>query len=165
MKKAPIPLNDEARITALEMMGILDTPPEERFDKITKNATEYFNVKIATISLIDRKREWFKSCVGLTEKEGPRDISFCGHAMLANEIFIVEDTLKDERFADNPYVTGYPFIRFYAGISLKDKRTKLPIGVFCIKDDKPREFSSEDINQFLIFGNQAEDELNRAPKK
>ena len=107
------------------------------------------------------KREWFKSCVGLGQKEGERALSFCGHALFAKDMFIVNDTLKDERFADNPLVTGYPFIRFYAGIALLDYKSGQPIGVFCVKDTKPREFSVEDISTLMSLANSAEQELNK----
>src|ERR1035437_9888678 len=88
MKEAPIPKNEEERLIALHTLGLLDTKPEERFDRITLLATKIFNVSISTLTLIDDKREWFKSCQGLPGREGSRAISFCGHALLANEIFV-----------------------------------------------------------------------------
>jgi GAF domain-containing protein len=113
------------------------------------------------VSILDSDREWFKSCVGLDKKEGDRSVSFCGHALLAENIFIVEDTLKDPRFADNPMVMGFPFIRFYAGIALFDYKTRQPIGVFCVKDTKPRKFTVAEIGILVDLADRAEKELNK----
>src|SRR3989338_9011020 len=104
MQSAPIPKNEKERLISLHKLGLLDTNPEERFDRITRTATKIFNVPISTLTLIDAKREWFKSCQGLGEREGDRAISFCGHALLANKIFVIPDTKKDRRFVDNPMV-------------------------------------------------------------
>jgi len=161
MKYAPIPSNDEERLKVLHRLDILDTPPEPRFDDLTKEAVEKLKVPISMISIIDKDREWFKSCQGLNVKESPRNISFCGHAMLASEIFIIEDTLKDERFRDNPQVMGKPFIRFYAGIALHEALTNHVIGVFCIKDTRPRDMSLPEINIFLNIAKKAELQLNK----
>ena len=117
MTNAPIPKNEAERMLAVKALEILDTAPETRFDAITKEATVRLKVPISTVSIIDKDREWYKSCQGTDRTEGPRSISFCGHAMAATDIFIVEDTLLDQRFRDNPTVVGSPFIRFYAGIS------------------------------------------------
>ena len=127
MTLAPIPENEEERLEAVHSLAILDTDPEVRFDNLTKEAIEKIKVPISTITIIDKEREWFKSSPGLVNKEGKRDVSFCGHALLATDLFIVEDTLKDDRFKDNPMVVGEPHIRFYAGISIRDFKTKLPI--------------------------------------
>ena len=160
MQLAPIAEDEEKRIEALHSMAILDTKPEERFDVLTREATKKLNVPIATINIIDSQREWFKSCQGLDEKESKREISFCGHALLAKYIFIVGDTLKDERFADNPMVVGPPFIRFYAGQALLDHKTGQPVGVFCVKDIKSRTFNVNEINIFTDLAERAEKELN-----
>lgn len=143
MKKAPTPKNELERIASLYALDLLDTPPEERFDRLTKTAIQIFHVPISTLTLIDAKREWFKSCQGLSEKEGDRAISFCGHALVEDEMLVIPDTTKDERFTDNPMVTGKPFIRFYAGVPILSVDGQR-IGVFCIKDTKPREFSKQD---------------------
>jgi GAF domain-containing protein len=160
MLKAPIQDNEDKRLRALKNLNILDTNPEERFDKITKKVVKRFKVPISTISIIDSDREWFKSCQGLNNSEGKREISFCGHAMYADYVFIVEDTLEDERFKDNPYVIGPPYIRFYAGVSLHESKSDFQIGVLCMKDFQPRKFSSEDLDDFLKLANEAEVELN-----
>lgn len=164
MQPAPIPHNEKARLAALLELEILDTEREERFDRLTAEATKKFQVPIATISIIDSDREWFKSCQGLDAKQGPRSTSFCGHVMSSNYIFVIEDTLLDPRFADNPQVIGKPFIRFYAGVALRNKQRDLPVGVFCVKDIKPRIFSRENIGALLEFATRAEDELNK-PKE
>ncbi len=158
------PREDE-RLNVLAQLGLLDTQPEERFDRITKAATEQLHVPISTISLVDRDREWYKSCQGLKTKQGGRDVSFCGHAMLSKEIFIVGDTLKDPRFADNPSVVGSPYIRFYAGVALRHKPSGLPVGVLCIKDIKPREFSAQEMGILLDLARQAEQEINIRPEQ
>ncbi len=160
MKKAPIPENEKERLDAVHRLAILDTKPEKRFDELTREAVEKLHVPISTVTIIDENREWFKSAVGLNEKEGERAISFCGHALLAENIFVVEDTLKDSRFADNPMVVGHPFIRFYAGIALVDHKTNYLIGVFCVKDTKPRIFSVDEIAILMDLAERAEKELN-----
>ncbi len=109
--------NEEARLASLHSLDILDTPPEERFDRITRVAAELFGVPIALISLVDSDRQWFKSCYGIKATETPRDISFCAHAILGNDIFYVPDTKRDPRFADNP-LANEQNIRFYAGMPL-----------------------------------------------
>lgn len=165
MQTAPIPNNEKERIVALKELKILDTKPEERFDILTKEASIKFNVPIVTISIIDSNREWFKSCCGVSTKQEPRATSFCGHIMSSNYIFVIEDTLLDSRFADNPQVTGKPFIRFYAGVALNNQLRDLPVGVFCIKDIKPRKLTRENIRVLMDFANRAEDELNNFSSK
>lgn len=161
MQKAPVPIDDAQRICAVEGLNLLDTASEERFDHITKEAIAKFSVPISTITLVDKDREWFKSVQGLQNREGSRSLSFCGHALMLQVIMIVNDTLKDPRFADNPMVIGSPFIRFYAGKSLYDYATNMPVGVFCIKDHKPRTMSVKDISDFLEFAERAEREINK----
>lgn len=161
MQTAPIPQDDAERLAAVHRLAILDTAPEERFDVITQEAVERLHVPISTITILDEKREWFKSCQGLTQKEGSREVSFCGHALLAKMFFYVEDTLKDERFVDNPMVTEYPFIRFYAGIALLDHKTGQPVGVFCVKDTKSRTITVEEIAIITELAEKAEKELNK----
>jgi len=158
---APIPSDEEKRIEAVHRMAILDTQPEPRFDSLTHEAVEKMKVPMSMISILDSDREWFKSCVGLDQTEGGRAISFCGHALLAKNIFIVEDTLKDPRFADNPMVIGFPFIRFYAGVALFDHKTHQPIGVFCVKDTKPKKLTVEEIAIIVDLAERAEKELNK----
>jgi GAF domain-containing protein len=143
MLSAPIPDNDEERLAALHALLILDTPPDQRFDRIVEFAAHEFEVPIALISLVDRDRQWFKSRFGLTACELPRSTSFCGHAILQPGLLIVPDARVDERFVDNPLVTGEPFIRFYAGMPLI-----LPsghaVGTLCLLDRRMRRFDHID---------------------
>ncbi|MDO8664558.1 MAG: GAF domain-containing protein, partial [Candidatus Liptonbacteria bacterium] len=94
------------------------------------------------------------------QKEGERATSFCGHTILGKGMFLIEDTLKDSRFADNPTVTGFPFIRFYAGVTLSDYKTDQAVGVFCVKDNKPRSFSKEEMAILIDLAKRAENYLN-----
>ncbi len=152
---------DEAeRLEAVHRLGILDTPSDPQFDAVTKEALQLLHVPISTITIIDKNREWFKSCQGMSIKEGPREIAFCGYAMLADDIFIVEDTHLDNRFKNNPYVINEPFIRFYAGMALYDSVSKMPVGVFCVKDIKPRKFSMKEISIFMDLAEKAEKLIN-----
>ena len=144
MTPAPIPDDDERRLQALHELLILDTPPEQRFDRIVAFASEEFDVPIALVSLVDRHRQWFKARVGLAACETGRDISFCGHAVAAHATLLVPDTHADPRFADNPLVLGPPHIRFYAGAPLV-----LPagaaIGTLCLIDTRPRHLDRTDL--------------------
>lgn len=161
MKEAPIPANEKERVCAVHALDILDTATEERFEVITDEAIEKLQVPIATITIIDTDREWFKSYKGLDVQENARSVSFCGHALLENTMTIVPDTLKDERFADNPMVVNSPFVRFYAGMALHEDKTGLAVGVFCIKDTEPKEMSVDEISIFLDLAERAEKEVNK----
>jgi GAF domain-containing protein len=162
MKTAPIPENEKERLEVVRSLGILDTKAEERFDQITVEAAQKLNVPISTIAIVDEGREWYKACYGLDKKEGDRNISFCGHTLVGTEdVLVVEDTLKDERFADNPYVISEPYIRFYAGVRLFDKKSKLPVGVFCVKDKQPRQLSVDELSTILDCAAKAEVEINK----
>ena len=143
MKAPEMPSNELARQFALDQSGLLDSGPEERFDRFTRMACKMFDVPIALVSLIDRNRQWFKSCQGLAAPETPRDISFCGHAILHSDLFIIEDTLQDDRFSDNPLVKDAPSIRFYAGAPLHNSEG-YRLGTMCLIDRKPRRFDGED---------------------
>jgi len=133
----PIPDNEQERLALLYDLLLLDTPPEERLDKIVEFAAGEFRVPICLISLVDGKRQWFKARVGLDACETPRDVSFCAHALHSPDILLVPDALLDERFHDNPLVTGAPHIRFYAGAPLVC-RDGLVIGTLCLIDTVPR---------------------------
>jgi sigma-B regulation protein RsbU (phosphoserine phosphatase) len=137
MLAAPIPKDDAERLEALHALGILDTPPEARFDRFTRLLTLALDVPMAYISLVDADRQWFKSSCGITAGETPRATSFCGHAILADEPMVVTDALQDERFHDNPMVTGDPLIRFYAGCPLTGPGGQR-VGTLCIADRQPR---------------------------
>jgi GAF domain-containing protein len=133
MKAPEYPKNEDIRLAALRSLDILDTEPEERFDRLTRIAKRLFKVPIALVSFVDINRQWFKSCQGLEVKEMPRDISFCGHAILGDDIFIISDTLLDDRFYDNPLVINEPRIRFYAGIPLVISN-EIRVGTLCLID-------------------------------
>jgi diguanylate cyclase (GGDEF)-like protein len=158
MKKPDTPENEEARLKALHSLEILDTPHEERFDRLTRLATRMFDVPIALVSLIDGQRQWFKSSVGLDVSETSREISFCGHAILSDEVFVVEDAAEDERFADNPLVLQAPYIRFYAGCPLRCLDGS-KLGTLCIIDTQPRIFNKEDMEALRDLTALAEREL------
>lgn len=143
--KAPLkPENEAARQSALDTLGILDTLPEERYDRITRLAKNLFEVPIALLSLVDNERQWFKSAQGLDASETSRDISFCGHAILDDEPFIIGNAIEDERFIDNPLVLNDPSIRFYAGHPIKTVNGS-NIGTLCIIDSKPKTMTDDDI--------------------
>lgn len=125
MQIAPKPVDEAARLETLHSLSILDTPPEERFDRLTRLARRLFDVPIALVSLVDENRQWFKSHPGLDATQTSRDISFCAHALLADETMVIQDARNDDRFHDNPLVTGQPGIRFYAGRRLP-RRTAHP---------------------------------------
>ncbi len=144
MKEPNAPKNEQQRLRTLESLNILDTEPEERFDCITRKAQSIFGVPIALVSLIDKNRQWFKSCTGLSVRQTPRDISFCGHAILDDEILIVPDATIDERFVDNPLVTDDPNIRFYAGCPLTASDGSR-LGTLCIIDIIPRSLNVKDL--------------------
>lgn len=160
MQAPSLPPDEAFRLQALRSLCILDTPSEERFDRITRTAAYLFKVPIALVSLVDAGRQWFKSRQGLAAAETSREISFCGHAILARECFVVEDALRDPRFADNPLVTGPPFIRFYAGMPMRGPGNAL-MGTLCLIDSEPRDFSASDRDSLSDMAGWAERELNQ----
>lgn len=139
-----IPKNEAERLATLYKLQILDTDVEERFDRVTRIACKLFGVPIAVISFLETERQWMKSTHGFDIKEAVRKTSFCGHVIASNELMIVEDTSKDIRFFDNPFVLEKPNFRFYLGCPLKIN--EYPVGVFCLIDDKPRVINSQDHN-------------------
>jgi GAF domain-containing protein len=139
---APIPANDTQRLKVLWQYDILDTVPEEVFDDLTELAAIICEAPIAMITLVDEKRQWFKSKVGVTVSETSRDISFCGHAIEQSELFIIPDATQDRRFSQNPLVTSEPKIRFYAGAPLVTP-DGYALGTLCVIDKVPRELRTE----------------------
>ena len=132
-----MPDNEQERLALLHELLLLDTPPEQRLDKIVEFASTEFEVPICLISLVDANRQWFKARVGLAVCETGRDISFCAHALGSDAVLVIPDALQDPRFHDNPLVTGAPHIRFYAGAPLI-LRDGLAIGTLCLIDTRPR---------------------------
>lgn len=161
MQAAPLPDNEPARLAALYELLILDTPPEERFDKIVQFAAGEFDMPIVLVTLVDLDRQWFKARVGTQVCETGRDVSFCAHAILHDEIMVVEDALQDPRFADNPLVTGAPHIRFYAGAPLA-LPSGLRLGTLCLIDRRPRTLDALDLGILGTLRDLAVMELARA---
>jgi PAS domain S-box-containing protein len=164
MTKPALPADEDRRLAALRSYGILDTSSEAAFDALTRAAAAVCGAPIAMISLVDRNRQWFKSTVGINLVETSRDISFCAHAILGEGGFEVPDALQDERFRDNPLVTGPPNIRFYAGSPLTTPG-KSRLGALCVLDRKPRRLTEQqrevlgelsDVVAHLLEGRKAE---------
>ncbi len=160
MEQAPIPENENERLKALHELNILDTPPEAKFDVMTKLAAKFFDVPIASISLIDANRVWYKSNYGACKKEVERSMSLCAHTVNVKEALIISDARQDPRFSDNPSVVGEPFLRFYAGIPLF-VAGGLTIGTFCLKGMEPKTLSPEEIEVFKELAKWAELVLNK----
>ncbi len=166
MQLAPIPFDEALRLDALHRLRILDTEPENRFDRITRIAHHLFDVPFAFVTLIDDSRVWFKSSYGCDLKEEQRDISICGHTIgnvvtndISSRLFEVLDTEKDDRFYDNSFVIETCGVRYYLGFVLQsaDHRN---IGTLCIVDSRPRTFTAAEIQLFSDLGFMVEAELN-----
>jgi GGDEF domain-containing protein len=154
------PVNEDERTAALEKMALVYSPAEARFDRITRLAKKYFDVKIALVSLVYKDLQWFKSAQGLDEPCTSREVSFCGHAIHQNSALVVKNTLLDDRFKDNPLVVDGLKIRFYAGQPLKNKNG-LVLGTLCIIDTEPRDFTEEDELDLKDFASWVESEFNK----
>ncbi len=155
-----IPAADADRVAALDALRILDTAPEERFDRLTRLVARVFDVPIALVSLVDTERQWFKACIGIDSRQTDRSISFCGHAINEAVTFVVEDAWLDERFSDNPLVTGEPFVRFYAGHPLTSV-DGYRVGTLCIIDRVSRTFDQQQRSLLREFATLAEAELRQ----
>ena len=151
-------MDETARLKSLQSLRILDSRGEERFDRITRMAQRVFGVDICLVSLVDADRQWFKSRQGIEATETRRDISFCGHAIIEDKLFIIGDASRDPRFADNPLVTGEPHIRFYAGCPIRGPHG-YRIGTLCLIDRNPRGLSIDDQETLRDLAALVEDEL------
>lgn len=148
------------RLRELYSLDLLDTPSEPRFDAITQLAARSLGVPIALVSLVDARRQWFKSAVGLTVPQTPREHSFCSHALTVPDVMVVPDATQDPRFARNPLVTGEPHIRFYAGAVIRGPRSA-PLGTLCVIDRVPRQLSDEDRARLLHLARLVEWEIRQ----
>jgi GAF domain-containing protein len=152
--------DEPQRLQALRRLGMLDTAAQPELDQLVQQAASELQMPIALLSLVDAERQWFKARVGMEHAELSRTVSFCGHAICGDELFVVEDALLDERFADNPLVTGEPYIRFYAGVPLKSP-DGWRIGTLCVIDTRPRTLASEQCALLRALGDVAAWELAR----
>jgi len=160
MQAPALPPDETLRLAALRGTGLLDTPREERFDRLTRMARQLLGVKISVVSLVDSDRQWFKSCDGLDAEATSRDVSFCGHTILQPDIFEVPDALLDPRFADNPLVLGPPNIRFYAGAPLRSPEG-LRLGSLCVIHDEPRQLDPAQRRTLRDLADLVEQEINQ----
>ncbi len=158
MDYATSTVDESTRLATLRSLNILDTPAEERFDRLTRLARKLFNVPVAAVSLVDVSRVWFKSCAGMAVEGVPRDISFCAHTLAENEVLLIPDATQDARFADSPLVVNDPKFRFYVGWPLR-VADGAPLGTLCLLDTQPREFDADDLASLRDLAEMAEREL------
>lgn len=152
--KAPIPKDEAKRLEALYAYGLLDTDPEADFDELAVLASKICECPIASVTLVDRARQWFKAAVGASVRETDRDVAFCAHAILSpDKLMVVSDATQDPRFAGNPLVLGDPRIRFYAGAPLLSA-SGAAIGTICVVDTKPRELTEDQATALTVFARQ-----------
>ena len=158
MQKPDIPRNEEERTRTIQSLGIIYSPSEARFDRITRLACRHFDIDTALVTIVYKEIQWFKSLQGLNACSTDREVSFCGHAILGDDALVVENALLDTRFVDNPLVTDSPRIRFYAGQPIRDE-FGVTIGTLCLIDGVPRTFSQEDRQDLRDFARLVEAEL------
>lgn len=154
MQQPTIPINEKERILELDSYKIIGELESEDYDFLTQMAAEICNTKISLISLITNDKQWFLSHHGIKERETPKELAFCAHAINQPEnIFIIEDATKDERFHDNPLVTDYPKVIFYAGMPLVTENG-FPLGTICVIDDNPKKLSDKQIHSLKLLAQQ-----------
>ena len=158
MIEAPLPPDEATRVRALRDLGLLFTPAEERFERITRLAARFLRVPMTLISLLDSSVAWFKAVHGVRATETARAISFCAHAILGDGTLVVPDVLEDGRFRDHPLVTGEPFIRFYAGHPLRLVDGS-KVGTLCVMDTRPRRLREADLETLRFLAGWVQDEL------
>ena len=156
--KAPLPCNENDRLSALRQYKILDTDPEKSFDDLTFIASFICQTPIALVSIVDEDRQWFKSRVGLDVSETSRDVSFCAHTILAHKLMVVADTMQDVRFLDNPLVIDDPKIRFYAGAPFYTPEGH-PLGTLCVIARTPKTLSEEQQQTLQALSRQVSTQL------
>ena len=154
----PLPDNEAERLRSLYALKILDTPPEERFDRLTRLAAQFFDMPMSLVTLLDADRQWFKSEYGLGIRELPREISFCGHTILQDGVMVVPDATQDERFAGNPAVGGKYGVYFYAGHPIYSPEGSA-LGTICILDNKPREIPQRLLENLKDWAKLVEQEI------
>lgn len=159
MPEAGIPLDEIARLSALHSLKLLDTPPEERFDRLSRLATQFLKLPVAYVALMDGERQWYKSSCGLPVGEVPRKHSLCSHTILCEEPIICPNTLLEPRFADNPFVIAEPNIRLYMGHTLQTTSGH-KVGTFCAMGFEERDISAEEVSAFTELAKIAESEIN-----
>ncbi|HKY75761.1 MAG TPA: GAF domain-containing sensor histidine kinase [Acidimicrobiia bacterium] len=164
MQPAALPPDEPNRLATLRRLALLDTPPEERFDRIARVAAALFDAPIALVTLVDANRQWFKSCFGLPVRETDRGVSFCAHAILGSDVFVIPDARADDRFADNPLVTAEPHIRFYAGHPLR-AADGTAVGTLCVIDRRPRTVTADQLDRLGDLARWAEQELNHLDRR
>ena len=156
----PLPLDEAVRLAAVEASQLLDSPPEDVFDRLTRLATQVTECPIALITVLGAQRQWLKSRIGVDFAETPRDWAFCNHTILQDGPFMVEDAETDARFADTPLVTGAARIRFYGGIALRDAGGQ-PLGALCVLDREPRRLRDRELKALEELAAIASEELAR----
>jgi signal transduction histidine kinase len=160
MQKPSFHKEELERLNSLRSYLVLDSESDKEIDCLTELASEICETPISLVSLVDSDRQWFKSKVGLQASETSRDIAFCAHAIVqSEEMFIIEDATKDDRFFDNPLVVNAPLVIFYAGVVLKSD-TNYPLGTLCVIDNKPRKLNEKQIRALKTIARQIMNLLN-----
>jgi len=159
---SPLPVNEAARLAALEASGLVYSGPEAVFDRLTWLAAQVTGSPMAMLTLVDKERQWFKSRIGIGFAETPRSMAFCSHTILRDDTLMVADAKLDPRFKDNPMVTGAPHVRFYAGVPLVDA-AGFRLGALCVMDHEPRRLRERELRALDELAAIAAEEIRRRP--